>query len=143
MIYKYQDTIIAVCPGLGDNNWATCKLKKNGSWTTVKTPAMPRIDKIDEAIENLRKWAEKKGLRQIDCDRCYYQLGDFCTKYNENLKRLNVMFFTLSHLRYEECNEMERKCRICGCTFNNPCKGGCYWVEEDLCSKCAEKRQKE
>ena len=32
----------------------------------------------------------------------------------------------------------EQKCRVCGCTWNSPCEGGCYWVEEDLCSKCAE-----
>jgi hypothetical protein len=32
----------------------------------------------------------------------------------------------------------EQKCRVCGCTDNNACEGGCYWVEDDLCSKCAE-----
>lgn len=35
----------------------------------------------------------------------------------------------------------ERKCRICGCTWNNACEGGCYWVEDDLCSKCAEDKE--
>ena len=30
------------------------------------------------------------------------------------------------------------RCRICGCTDNNACPGGCYWVEEDLCSQCVE-----
>ncbi|BBB91040.1 MAG TPA: hypothetical protein PKA28_10735 [Methylomusa anaerophila] len=29
-----------------------------------------------------------------------------------------------------------RRCRVCGCTDDNACLGGCYWVEEDLCSKC-------
>ena len=32
----------------------------------------------------------------------------------------------------------EQKCRVCGCTDNNACLGGCYWEEQDLCSKCAE-----
>jgi transcriptional regulator with XRE-family HTH domain len=32
-----------------------------------------------------------------------------------------------------------RKCRVCGCTDDHACEGGCYWVEADLCSKCAEK----
>jgi hypothetical protein len=32
----------------------------------------------------------------------------------------------------------EQKCRVCGCKDNNACEGGCYWVEPDLCSKCAE-----
>ncbi|WP_206458683.1 hypothetical protein [Anaerovorax sp. IOR16] len=32
----------------------------------------------------------------------------------------------------------EQKCRICGCTWYNACPGGCYWVEEDLCSACVD-----
>lgn len=36
-----------------------------------------------------------------------------------------------------------QKCRVCGCTDNNACEGGCYWVEDDLCSKCAEKLEGE
>jgi site-specific recombinase XerD len=30
-----------------------------------------------------------------------------------------------------------RKCSICGCTDANPCKDGCNWVADDLCSMCA------
>ncbi|MEW9124336.1 MAG: hypothetical protein AB2421_16615 [Thermotaleaceae bacterium] len=36
-----------------------------------------------------------------------------------------------------------QKCRICGCTWYTPCEGGCYWVEEDLCSACVEKSKME
>lgn len=32
-----------------------------------------------------------------------------------------------------------RTCRICGCTDDHACPGGCYWVEEDLCSECVGK----
>ena len=32
--------------------------------------------------------------------------------------------------------ESPRKCRVCGCTDNKACPGGCYWVEDDLCSRC-------
>ena len=28
-------------------------------------------------------------------------------------------------------------CRKCGCTDNHACPGGCYWIEPDLCSRCA------
>jgi hypothetical protein len=28
-------------------------------------------------------------------------------------------------------------CRECGCIDEMACVGGCFWVEEDLCSKCA------
>lgn len=31
----------------------------------------------------------------------------------------------------------ETKCRVCGCTQLHGCPGGCYWIEEDLCSQCA------
>lgn len=33
---------------------------------------------------------------------------------------------------------MERICRVCGCTDDHACEGGCSWIENDLCSKCAE-----
>lgn len=39
-----------------------------------------------------------------------------------------------------ECEMCEKRvCRVCGCTWNNACPGGCYWVEKDLCSSCVEK----
>lgn len=31
----------------------------------------------------------------------------------------------------------EPVCRVCGCTEDNACPGGCSWVEENLCSRCA------
>lgn len=46
---------------------------------------------------------------------------------------------------YPKCNGKvipapeNQKCRVCGCTWDNACPGGCYWVEPDLCSACAEK----
>jgi len=35
-----------------------------------------------------------------------------------------------------------QKCRVCGCDDLHACKGGCYWVEENLCSQCYEKQSK-
>lgn len=44
--------------------------------------------------------------------------------------------------KYEDTNVCDtcdkRKCRVCGCTWNNACSGGCYWVEGDLCSECVD-----
>jgi len=36
-------------------------------------------------------------------------------------------------------------CRVCGCTDNRACKGGCSWVDKThtLCSTCAEKKDPE
>lgn len=36
----------------------------------------------------------------------------------------------------------EKICRVCGCTDNNACEGGCHWVEDNLCSKCEENGHK-
>lgn len=32
-----------------------------------------------------------------------------------------------------------RACRVCGCTDDEACEGGCGWVEDDLCSECVPK----
>jgi hypothetical protein len=29
-------------------------------------------------------------------------------------------------------------CRICGCSDDDACEGGCIWVEPDLCNVCAD-----
>ncbi len=34
----------------------------------------------------------------------------------------------------------EQICRVCGCTQDNACIGGCYWADTDLCSRCAEQK---
>jgi len=31
----------------------------------------------------------------------------------------------------------QRRCRVCGCTDDQACPGGCRWVDVDLCSRCA------
>jgi len=30
-------------------------------------------------------------------------------------------------------------CAGCGCTEDNPCEGGCWWIEPGLCSACEDK----
>jgi hypothetical protein len=30
------------------------------------------------------------------------------------------------------------RCRVCGCTERDACDPPCEWVEDDLCSGCAE-----
>lgn len=37
---------------------------------------------------------------------------------------------------------LPRQCRICGCSENHACEGGCWWVEYDLCSSCQTKAGK-
>lgn len=33
--------------------------------------------------------------------------------------------------------EETQHCRICGCTNDRGCPGGCSWIEDDLCDRCA------
>jgi hypothetical protein len=37
-------------------------------------------------------------------------------------------------------DEQDPACRVCGCTEDKPCNGGCHWAEDpqmgDLCSRC-------
>jgi hypothetical protein len=35
-----------------------------------------------------------------------------------------------------EAGGLNRSCRVCGCTQEHACPGGCSWVEFDLCSVC-------
>ena len=40
----------------------------------------------------------------------------------------------------EECiHDGDQKCRVCGCDFFHACPGGCWWIEDDLCSRCDSK----
>ena len=31
----------------------------------------------------------------------------------------------------------EPKCRVCGCTTYKSCPGGCFWVNDNICSSCS------
>lgn len=46
--------------------------------------------------------------------------------------------FQLSELKQAA---QEGTCRICGCTDEEACPGGCTWVEPDLCSECVGKEE--
>jgi hypothetical protein len=34
---------------------------------------------------------------------------------------------------------LDAVCRVCGCTEEEACEGGCAWAEPDLCTACVEK----
>ncbi len=113
MVYHYQDTIITVQPGIGMDNWATCKLKPSGSWGTVRSKDMPRVNSFTDAVNNLHEWAEKKQLKRADCGCCYYWLptesGHKCRKHDCNLKSVELMGYGVKPLRCDRCTEFEKK----------------------------------
>lgn len=61
---------------------------------------------------------------------------DELKRENSVLKRENAAL--REYITATDPEFFTRKCRICGCTWDHACEGGCYWVEGDLCSKCYE-----
>ncbi len=53
-------------------------------------------------------------------------------KHNKKAVRLEEL------MGAEKPKPKERKCRVCGCTNERGCPGGCWWVGPDLCSSCVE-----
>jgi len=41
----------------------------------------------------------------------------------------------------KEETEEKQKCRVCGCTDEKACEGGCHWVAFDLCNVCQAWRE--
>lgn len=55
------------------------------------------------------------------------------------LSESKVPRLTLEYILQEALNQHKAPgvCRVCGCTDENGCPEGCYWIEADLCSQCA------
>jgi hypothetical protein len=47
----------------------------------------------------------------------------------------------LADLRAADVAEGSPRCRGCGCTDRYGCAPRCWWVEPDLCSRCARRAQ--
>ncbi len=58
---------------------------------------------------------------------------------------LDGFFYLYDDLYAALDKPMPGVCRVCGCTWDNPCShpdhGSCYWVEPSLCSHCASKEE--
>lgn len=106
-IYCYKGTVIAVRPGLGCDNWATCRRKSNGGWTAVKSKEMPRVKTRQVAEENLRRWASNKGLKSARCDGCSDKGDAYCFRYHSSLERMKALDGTLMDIRLAECENEE------------------------------------
>lgn len=77
----------------------------------------------------------------------------FCGCMGDNTCKLHNVMESAPHLIIDYAEEInycdrpkiflkeivQRECRICGCTWLNGCRNGCYWIEDDLCSNCSNK----
>lgn len=61
---------------------------------------------------------------------------DWAYSLRDQCKAAGVPFFFKQWGEYIVPEDGAQACRVCGCTWNNACDGGCYWAEEDLCSSC-------
>lgn len=74
-----------------------------------------------------------------DWDMCRHNVNGSC-----NCKVITLVIGEGDQTERMVCDSFEfneQTCRECGCGWTSPCEGGCYWVEPDLCSSCAEKEK--
>lgn len=110
-------------------------------------PIPPKKEEKKENAKPAAKPQEKKPEKPVDTHSKKPEIQkskeDTASPPEENLP--GQMDIT----DYKECtpdgNQEEdiQTCRVCGCTDDKACPGGCYWVEDDLCSQCHEKAQEQ
>jgi hypothetical protein len=72
-------------------------------------------------------WCRRDGEPVTDDNRCHGDvLVELLETYTDDELIAMVPLFDV------------QSCRVCGCTEDRACEGGCYWIEPDLCSACAK-----
>lgn len=101
---------------------------------------------LGPGTEMMRLLCEAEAHRLgIEPDPAY--LGLYSSRFEEEYaQKLNPEqpFFACPECGWysgELADTSDRVCRVCGCTDDHACPGGCYWVEKDLCSVCADDPQ--
>lgn len=99
--------------------------------------SIEQVDKLQKAFALICRFisdempcpAEIMGVAWLECEGETGTCGDFGQ-------------WECWQRYFRERVESEQVCRVCGCTQDNACPGGCSWVEEDLCSCCTPKVKK-
>lgn len=79
------------------------------------------INQAEKELESKNSWSKSKGYG-------VYGLVELEVQNVEKKENIN------------EDPQTDQKCRVCGCTQERACPGGCYWVEPDLCSSCVDEQ---
>ncbi|HEX2938874.1 MAG TPA: hypothetical protein VHO66_08145 [Ruminiclostridium sp.] len=75
---------------------------------------------LEAAMVEVMQWNEQRNrLKVNEAERIQIE--------NKQLKAVISQF---------DPEFFNRKCRVCGCTWNHACQGGCHWVADNLCSRC-------
>lgn len=138
----------------GDEGDFLCKLwgligaegKPLSPWA-ARNPFAKRVEQADPAA--LTQFIMDSVLA-VDVEVGYYSEGAKPEALYAAAKRLGIDPKTAMVASGESPSKKKRGkekappesiCRVCGCTENNACEGGCSWVEPDLCSACAEQTE--
>lgn len=95
-------------------------------------------DAIDELIQGAKTEDDRavhffNALNEADIKYRIYSDGSMDYLNEEEKARGEAILARIE----AKANEGIQRCRVCGCTDDRACPGGCYWVETDLCSACA------
>ena len=81
---------------------------------------------------------DRRGWTAEFCDHC--QATWWGMRWDDTVEPQHepeVRRAAAERMAQREVDAIVRTCRVCGCTDERACPGGCYWVAEDLCSVCA------
>jgi PRTRC genetic system protein A len=125
--------------------WACARPKQ------VATPGMVRFLETEAAAVDLHSHHSMRAFFSSTDDadetglKFYCVIGCLDTERPEIAARVGVYGHTMripARTIFESLAPFVDnfgRCRVCGCSERHACEGGCFWVEEDLCSNCAER----
>lgn len=136
------------CFGMGPDGEKDCSFCPEGLRQAERLAAYEDTGLEPEEITRIKNFVESETakllvkLEQTKAERDNYRAALQISIY-ENLKS----FYPTEGLILSEEKRLvevaKKQCRVCGCTWFRGCAGGCYWADDDLCSKCAEKEEKQ
>jgi hypothetical protein len=126
------------------DHMADCRRTLSISCSANKKGIAAKKELIEKFFRNTEAVSDERFETDVCGDCAKFRLYDGALagygKCSYKNKRINKDHeaCTQFELKEDEVLFDEQKCRVCGCTYSNGCPGGCYWVEDDLCSRCAE-----
>lgn len=112
---------------------------------TFDSSATPKVGskKIEPKIVDIDLDAIRQACRLAQVAGGCCPPGSKCPSFADVDKNMSPEEFTKKNcfkcmVTYFKSRCDMPTCRICGCTDDFGCPGGCYWVEPDLCSECAK-----
>lgn len=106
---------------------------------------------MKKTINQLKKFFKRRGMNiyirplkntKDEFTHCIMYLSSNSKKNIQQFMHTVECVFAHHDKLRDDCYEIAINadfviCRECGCSDNNACLGGCYWVQPDLCSSCA------